>query len=123
MIDNLKVEGVIQGVGDESQAQLLVSFNTDEPSTSQVEFGEGTGTTYAQKTQEDVNLTFNHLVVVSGLTPSKVYHLRALAKDSAGNITTSIDTVAITPKATESALDLVVTNLSDVFGFLGGVSR
>jgi hypothetical protein len=117
VISNLKVEGVIQGVGEEATTQLLVSFNTDEPATSQVEFGEGTGTVYSQKTQEDVNLTFNHLVVISNLTPSRVYHLRAISKDKAGNETKSVDTVTITPKATRSALDLVVSNLSEVFGF------
>ena len=104
----------------EAHAQLLVSFNTDEPATSQVEYGEGTGTTYSQKTQEDANLTLNHLVVISGLSPSKVYHLRAITKDKAGNTTNSVDTAAITPKATENALDLVIGNLTEVFSFLGG---
>src|SRR3989339_549108 len=119
---NVKIEGgvipVVGSPGQESSAQLVVSWDTDEPSTSQVEFGEGTGETYSQKTQEDSNLTNNHLVVISNLTPSKVYHLRAMAKDKAGNIGKSIDSVTITPKSTQSALDLVVGNLSDVFGFL-----
>lgn len=105
----------------ESTAQLLASWNTDEPATSQVEFGEGTGTTYSSKTQEDGNLTNNHLVVISGLTPSKVYHVRAISKDSVGNTGNSVDTVTITPKATENALDLVITNLQKVFGFLKGI--
>ncbi len=100
-------------------SQLIVTWNTDEPATSQVEFGEGTGGTYSQKTQEDTNLTNNHLVVISGLTPTKVYHFRAISKDSAGNQALSVDTVTITPKATEQALDLVISNLSQVFSFLG----
>lgn len=120
LISDLKVEGTIQTTLDSNEgvAQLIVSWNTDEPATSQVEYGEGTGSVYSQKTQEDVNLKTNHVVVISGLTPSKVYHLRALSKDKAGNITESIDTVTITPKATESALNLVITNLQQVFGFL-----
>ena len=97
---------------------MVVSWNTDEPSTSQVEFGEGSGTTYSNKTQEDQNLTLNHLVVISNLTPAKVYHLRALSKDKANNIGQSIDTVTITPKPLDNALDLVITNLREVFGFL-----
>ena len=114
---------VVGSPGQESSAQLVVSWDTDEPSTSQVEFGEGTGESYAQKTQEDSNLTTNHLVVISNLTPSKVYHLRALAKDKAGNVGKSIDSVTITPKSTLSALDLVVGNLSEVFGFLGNINK
>ena len=123
LISNLKVEGGIQSSGDSEQAlaQLVISWTTDEPTTAQVEYAEGTGTTYSQKTQEDSNLTLNHLVVITGLSPSKVYHLRAISKDSSGNVTTSIDTVTITPKATDNALDLVIGNLRSAFGFLGGL--
>lgn len=124
---DLKVEGstisVTSSAGQEQQAQLVVSWNTDELSSSQVEFGEGTGTSYAQKTQQDSNLTTNHLVIISGLTPSKVYHLRALSKDSAANIGTSIDVASITPKGTDNALNLVIQNLQQAFGFIGGLQK
>ncbi len=121
-IQDMRVEGSTQAVrggsSQEQTAQLVVSWNTDENSTSQVEFGEGTGTTYSQKSQEDTNLTTNHVIVISGLTPSRVYHLRALSKDSVGNAGSSVDTVTITPKASDSALDLVITNLQGIFGFI-----
>ncbi len=124
---NVKIEGgVIPAVGSpgqESSAQLVVSWDTDEPGTSQIEFGEGTGDVYSQKTQEDSNFTMNHLVVISNLTPSKVYHLRTISKDKAANEGKSIDSVTITPKSTQSALDLVVGNLSEVFGFLGTINK
>ncbi len=100
-------------------SQLVISWNTDEPATSQVEYGEGSGTEYSQLSQEDQGLSYNHVVIITGLTPAKVYHLRAISKDSAGNINKSIDTVTITPKATDNAFDLVITNLKEVFGFLG----
>jgi hypothetical protein len=117
-ISDLKVEGEILGVGEEATAQLVVSFTTDEPASAQIEFGEGSGTTYSQKTQEDGSMTSHHLVVISELTPSKVYHLRALSKDQYGNLGESIDKVVITPKAADNALDLVVSNMSLIFGFL-----
>ncbi len=119
VISNLSVEGSNAKQTKNSQSsssQVVVSWNTDEAATSQVEFGEGSGSTYSQKTQEDSNLTYNHLVVISGLTPSKVYHLRAVSKDSAGNEADSIDTATITPKAVDNALDLVVGNLRSIFG-------
>jgi len=126
-ISELHVEGSnippVSTTAQEQTAQLIVSWNTDEPGTSQVEFGEGTGITYSQKTQEDSNLTLNHIVIISNLTPSKVYHLRAVSKDKAGNVGNSIDTVTITPKATENALNLVITNLQEAFGFLGGLKK
>ena len=124
IVSNLKVEGTIVSSADGVQtAQLVVSWDTDEGATSQVEYGEGTGVTYAQKTQEDSSLTFNHVVVISGLTPSKVYHLKAISKDKAVNIGSSVDTVVITPKSTDSAMNLVITNLQQVFGFLGELNK
>ena len=126
LISNLKVEGTAiqaNSANGQASAQLVVSWDTDEPSTSQVEYGEGTGATYALKTQEDANLTTNHLVVISGLTPSKVYHVRAGSKDEQNNIGNSVDTVVITPKSTESALNLVIGSLQQVFGFLGGLQQ
>lgn len=119
-ITNLQVDTTIQRLQTDgvSLAQIIVTWNTDELATSQIEYGEGTGTTYAQKTQEDTNPKTNHSVVISGLSPSKVYHLRTASQDSAGNIGHSVDTVTITPKITSNALDLVISNLSEIFGFL-----
>jgi len=115
-ISNLQTETGKGSVTD--SAQLIVTWETDEPTTSQVEYGEGTGTSYGQKSQMDSNLTLNHTVVISGLTPGKVYHLRAIATDEARNTTESLDYVAITPKAVNSAIELVMSSLSAVFSFL-----
>ena len=126
VISGLKIEGSIVAINantQEKQAQLVITWDTDEPTTSQVEFGEGSGSTYAQKTQEDTNLAYNHVVVISNLTPSKVYHLRALSNDRSQNLGASVDTVTITPKATDNAMDLVVSSLSQVFGFLGTLNK
>ncbi len=128
LISSLSVEGSNISSKDvnsseASSSQLVVTWDTDEAATSQVEFGEGTGSNYSQKTQEDSNLTFNHLVVISNLTSSKVYHLRAVSADKAGNISESVDTVTVTPKAADNALDLVVGNLREMFGFLGGIGN
>lgn len=124
-ISNLKViGGTVPPVGfaaGEVRAQMIISWDTDEPATSQVEYGEGTGSNYPHRTQEDGNLTANHSVIISGLTPSKIYHFRAISKDAAGNESRSIDTVTVAPKATQSALDLVMGNLSEMFDFLKGL--
>lgn len=117
-ISELKVESEIIGAGEEATTQLIVSFVTDEPASSQIEYGEGTGATYPQKTQEDATMVSKHLVVISGLSPGKVYHLRAVANDIVGNRGESIDKVVVTPKAADNALDLVITNLGSVFLFL-----
>lgn len=122
-MQNLNVESTIIGVGEDARAQIVVSWDTDEPGTTQVEYGQGTGTTYNQTTQEDSNKTSNHTVTITGLSPSKIYHLRALSKDKANNVGQSLDTVIITPKSTKDALNLVIDNLSKTFGFLKGFSK
>lgn len=125
LITNLKViGGTIPPVGfaaGEVKAQLLITWDTDELSTSQIEFGTGTGENYSQKSQFDGNLSTNHTVILSGLNPSQVYHFRAISNDKSGNISLSTDMVTISPKATRSALDLVLKNLSEAFGFLNSI--
>ncbi|MFH0773128.1 MAG: hypothetical protein V1922_02350 [bacterium] len=122
-IQNLNVESTIIGVGEDARAQIVVSWDTDEPGTTQVEYGQGTGTSYNQTTQEDSNKTLNHIVTITGLSPSKIYHLRALSKDKGNNVGQSLDTVIITPKSTKDALNLVIDNLSKTFGFIKGFTN
>jgi hypothetical protein len=123
-ISGMKVESVVPAKsGQSTGAQIIVSWNTDKPATSQVEFGEGTGGNYSQKTQEETTLKQNHLVVISDLTPSKVYSIRALSRDKAGNIGKSSGNNTLTPKAVDSALDIVITILSDAFSFLSGINK
>lgn len=125
-IFNLKViGGTIPPVGfaaGDVKAQLIVTWDTDEPATSQVEFGQGSGNSYSQKSQYDGNLTTNHTVIISGLIPSQVYHLKAVSVDSANNTANSVDTATIAPKATRSAFDLVIKNLSEAFGFVKSIN-
>ncbi len=115
---NLDVESTIVGVGQDAKAQLVITWDTDEPGTTQIQYAEGTGNTYGQTTQQDTNLTENHTVTITGLTPAKIYHFQALSKDKAGNLGKSLDTVVTTPKATTAALNLVIDNLAKTFGFL-----
>jgi hypothetical protein len=121
-IYNVKVEGAIvnpiDNSGENPTAQLIISWDTDEPASSQIEYNEGTGTEYTQSTQRDNSLTYNHLVIISKLQPSKVYHLRVVSRDGVGNEGKSVDSVTITPKASESALEIVIKNLRDIFNFL-----
>lgn len=117
---NVNVESTIVGVGQDAKAQIIVSWDTDEPASSQVVYAQGTDTSYGQSTQEDTNLSTNHVVTITNLTPAKIYHLQAISKDKARNVGKSFDTVVVTPKSTKSALNLVIDNLSKTFGFLKG---
>ena len=121
VISNVLIETSIQGIGSDARAQVIISWETDEPATGQLEYGSGAGATYTNKTPEDPSLIFYHLQVITDLSPSEVYHLRILTKDEVGNETVGGDYIVITLERTDSALDLIITNLVETFGFLGGI--
>jgi len=122
VISGLRLESVVDGIGTEAKAQVIVYWNTDEPATSQVEYGQGTGSDYPNKSQKDSNLKLNHSLTVPELKPSEVYHFRVVTEDKIGNVNMSYDNVVITSKETRSALDLVIENLSKSFGFVSNLS-
>ncbi|MEI6887430.1 MAG: fibronectin type III domain-containing protein, partial [bacterium] len=99
------------------KSEIIVTWNTDEPSTSIVEYGEGYSEIYPMKSITDFNLTYNHMVVLSGLEPSKVYHFRAVSKDKAENISYSSNVVAITLKSNSDPTSLILNSLRELFNF------
>ncbi|MFA9288253.1 MAG: fibronectin type III domain-containing protein [Weeksellaceae bacterium] len=118
LVQNVNVESTIVGVGEDARAQILISWDTDESASSQIEYGEGTGGVYSSTTQADPSMTNNHAVTIPGLQPSKIYHFRIISGDKNKNKGLSQDVVVITPNATKDALNLVVDKLSTTFGFL-----
>ena len=88
-----------------------------------MEYGEGTGSDYSKKTTEETRLASDHALSIPNLKPGMVYHLRVVSKDGVGNVANSFDTVVVMPKATRSALDLVVNSLSKSFGFFSNLSK
>jgi hypothetical protein len=118
----IKSEGDIQSSDiqtDRSRsAQLIISWETDEPSTSQVLYGEGAANDgYPYSTQTDAEMRYKHVMIVSNLTPSKVYHFKVVSRDSAGNVGESGSVTSITPKSTDTVVDSVLGSLSRIFNF------
>jgi hypothetical protein len=121
-VTNLTIEVRSTGAGQTQKAQLIVSWDTDEPSSSQVEYGPGISSeSYPSKTQEDSALTSSHTVIVPELEPAKLYHLRAVSRDRAGNPGLSADTTAITGKMQRSVIDIIISTLQKSLGFLGNI--
>jgi hypothetical protein len=119
-IFDLKLESSVNGTGQDSKAQIVVSWQTDEPATSQVEYGIGVGgSSYQQTTTQDSSLTKSHTVIISELDPQRTYHLRAVSKDGADNISKGADNVVITGQKKDSVLDIIIDKLKETFGFLG----
>jgi hypothetical protein len=118
----IKSEGDIQSSDiqtDRSRsAQLIISWETDEPSTSQVMYGEGAANDgYPYSTQTDSEMRYKHVIIVSNLSPSKVYHFKVVSKDSAGNVGESGSVTSITPKSTDTVMESVLGSLGRIFNF------
>lgn len=119
-VKNLSIETTIRGTGAEARGQVVVSWETDEPSTSQVEYAEGaSGETYTSRTSEDTAAVTQHTVIISDLATSKVFHLRAVSRDPANNAGYSEDRSTIIGRASDSVIGIIFNALRNVFSFLG----
>ncbi|MBU0964527.1 hypothetical protein KKC06_05820 [Patescibacteria group bacterium] len=110
------------GSGEGSKIQIVISWKSDEPTTSQVEFGVGlSGSEYSDQTEENAELVMDHLTVISELAPAKTYHFRVVSRDKAGNETKSGSHSVLTSRKRESFLQLIITNLEQTFSWLGNM--
>ena len=121
-ISSVKSEVSTVGRGANSRIQVIISWLTDEPSTSQVEFGTGVlGADLGTKTPVDETLNQNHIVILRDLMPSTTYRFRSISNDNAKNTSRSSDFTILTPEKEESALQIIVKSLEETFGFLGNI--
>lgn len=115
-LSKLTVQASVNGTGSSATGQIIVSWKTDKPAMSQVAYGQGSGNSYGSKTARDNGLVLNHVVVISNLPTSQVFHVQAISQDQAGNIGTSSGQTTIVGQATDSALDIVFNSLRAIFG-------
>jgi len=119
-VSDIVIETSNVGLGNQDEAQIVVSWKTDEPATSFVEYGEGiSGEDYNFKTSVDPTLTTSHLVIISGLKESTPYHLRVASTDKGDNTSYSTDNTVIPGEVKKSTLTLILSALSNAFGWLG----
>ena len=117
-VSGITIESSIRGTGAEARGQVVVSWRTDEPATSQVAFTEGSGATnFNNRTAEDLGLSFEHIVIVSDLPTSKVYSVQPISKDKSGNNGKGQTESAIIGRASDNVLTIVLNSLKKVFGF------
>jgi len=107
VISNVSVSGITAN-------SATITWNTDEPSTSVVEYG--TTTAYGQTASGQSGVT-SHSVTLTGLNPSTTYHFRVKSADAAGNTATSSDYTFTTSSASDV---IVLTDGVAVTGSLSG---
>jgi hypothetical protein len=116
-VSEISIEQSIRGTGAEARGQIIVSWKTDEPSSSQVGYAEGSdATVFNNRSTEDTQLTTEHIVVISDLPTSRVYSIQPISRDKAGNPGTGTPESAIIGRASESVLTVIFNTLQKVFG-------
>ena len=76
-------------IASPTETSAVITWTTNEPATSQVEYG--TTTDYGATTTVEESLVTSHMVTLSGLKASATYHFRVKSKDGAGNEAVSGD--------------------------------
>ncbi len=116
-ISDIVVEASIRGSGSDARGQIVVSWRTDEPSTSQVAYTEGSeAKTFNSKTAEDSVLGTEHIVIISDLPTSRVYSIQPVSTDGAKNQGVGEAQTAIISRASDNALTIVFNALQKIFG-------
>ena len=91
-------------------SSATITWQTDIPSTSQVEYGVTSA--YTASTTLNLATTTEHFVSVTGLIPETIYHFRVLSKNTSGNLTASTDRTFMTsiiPDTTAPVISLIAT--------------
>ncbi|HSX35792.1 MAG TPA: redoxin domain-containing protein [Patescibacteria group bacterium] len=89
VISDLRLSGL-------KPTSINLSWSTDEPTTSDVAYGE---TTNYGMAKHDGSLATSHSFILDGLSPDSSYHYQVSAADSSGNVTITGDGTFLTPAA------------------------
>ena len=115
-ITDITVTPSIRGTGAEARGQIIITWKTDEPATSQVAYGEGTSGDLSNSSSQDSRLTYDHAVVISDLSTSKVYRVQPVSYDKGNNEGAGDPQTAIVGRSSQSALSIIFSVLQKIFG-------
>ncbi|MEA1909861.1 MAG: fibronectin type III domain-containing protein [Patescibacteria group bacterium] len=101
--------------------QTIISWLTNEPSTSRVYFKEGVHGSLVDLTEStrlNIDYSKEHVIVVTKFKPGLVYSFRAESTDSGGNTSLSKVHTFMTAKKQESIIQMIIRILGDSFGWI-----
>jgi len=89
-VDTTPIEILSHSIEVHGGTVAVVSWTTDVPGSSRVDYGETPGL-YEEGTEEKAELVTTHKITLTGLTPETFYHYRIISVDEDGNDVTSED--------------------------------
>ncbi|PIZ00404.1 hypothetical protein COY62_02700, partial [bacterium (Candidatus Howlettbacteria) CG_4_10_14_0_8_um_filter_40_9] len=122
-VKEVKIDILPMGTDDET-ASAIISWTTNKPATTQIEYDEGViGGKYSKHSIEDASLNTAHTVIVKDLNPSATYHFHIVSKDKRENKTNSQDYTFVTPTKEKSVLQLIIRSLEETFSWVSQMPR
>ena len=146
IIEYVQTDMALISKGDQNSVQAVVTWKTNEPSTSEIIYAEGgaknlptldstdnaASSTGKKVSTEEVSvgndkftiakdggsLTSKHVLVITDFKPSTVYTFKARSIDEAGNVSYSKDYTVLAPSKEESVLQIIIKTFEDTFGWL-----
>jgi len=95
---------------DIAPTSARITWTTNEPATSQVEYG--LTTSYGQSTVLDQTQVTAHSVTLTNLQPSTLYNFRVRSRDAAGNERVGSNATFTTPAVADTTPPTTPTNLT-----------
>ena len=119
-ISHIKADSTIF-IDQGDKIQTIISWLTNEPSTSRLYFQEGVHSADSQLTEStnlNTNYTKEHVIVITKFKPGVVYSFRVESIDSGGNSTESPLHTFMTAKKKDSIIQVILNILENTFGWM-----
>lgn len=120
IISHIKADSTIF-IDKNNKIQTVISWITNEPSTSKILFQEGvhgSNVDLSETTKLNTNYTKEHVMVINKFKPGVVYSFRVESIDSGNNVTESQVHTFMTAKKKDSIIDIIMKILEDTFGWV-----
>jgi len=122
IIAQIRTSVALSSRGDE--VQTIITWNTDEPSNSQVEYQVGfANDAPIVQMSKDISLRQEHLVVITSFKPGSIYRFKVISEDSSGNKTESKTNTLLTPQKRLTVTELIFKNFQQTFGWMKGMGK
>lgn len=120
VLSNIKTDSTVF-LDRSSKTQTIISWLSNEPSTSRVYYQEGVhgGTAVlSESTDLNNNYTKEHVMVITKFKPGVVYSFRVESIDSGGNVVKSSPHTFMTAKKKDSIIQIIMNILENTFGWM-----
>lgn len=123
-ISHIKADSTVF-LDQDNKSQTIISWATNEPSTSQIFYQEGVqgrDVELSSQTEVNTNYTKEHVMVISKFKPGVVYSFRVESVDSGGNVSRSNVHTFMTAKKKESIIQVIMRILEETFSWVKKLS-